>query len=278
MNDFDATPVGHFLPLGGEVPLEVSDAGLMISRGTGRHIAREIPHFVLLFVREGTLHMEEEGRPFELKAGQTLLLWPGRFHRGTQDYAPDLQFYWIHFTLSEKAFEQASVSVPQHSTLMRPDFVNELFRRYLDDLDTGQIDHLGASLYVWMILKEIALVSPASDQRAASILAGRAYTHIRSHFHEKLTASGIAEALGYNPQYLSRAFKQVYNQSITFTIHQVRITYAKKLMLHSNYNIAEVAKLCGFEDAAYFQRIFKQLENTTPLRYQRLRARLRVNG
>ncbi|RYG57373.1 AraC family transcriptional regulator, partial [bacterium] len=62
----------------------------MISRGHGRHIERVAPYYVLLFGREGTLHLEEEDQEFELNAGQTLLLLPHRLHRGTRDYGPNL--------------------------------------------------------------------------------------------------------------------------------------------------------------------------------------------
>ncbi|RYG67813.1 AraC family transcriptional regulator, partial [bacterium] len=232
--------------------------------------------------REGTLHLEEEDQEFELNAGQTLLLLPHRLHRGTRDYGPNLKFYWLHFTLrpdgAEGSMCQPTVEVPQFCTVTRPDYVTELFRRYLHDQETGRLRPLSASLLAWMILTEIADIRPAADTRAAAVLAGRAYTHIQTHFHEKLSASDIARAVGCNPQYLSRIFQEIYRHSLTDGIRRARINHAKSLLIHTNYNVSEVARLSGFEDPTYFQRVFKKLEDTTPLRYQRTRARVPVNN
>ena len=262
----------------------------MKSRGRGRHGEREIDTFVLLFVREGTLHMEEAGREFTVGAGQSLLLWPQRHHKGLADYPEDLQFFWLHFDLAppQGATQVESdgnnvdstavlLNVPQYTTVARPDFVTELFRRYLDDQESGRLQPLSASLLVWLILCEIADARPALEARASTSLAGRAYAHLRTHFHERITAHHVARALGCNPQYLSRAYQQTYGQTLTATLRRMRLHHARSLLLHSNANVSEIARQCGFEDVAYFHRVFKAHEGMTPLNFRLLHARLKVN-
>ncbi len=46
----------------------------------GCHPSRTIDNFELIFVRQGRLMMGEEDQRFEIAAGQTLILWPGRRH------------------------------------------------------------------------------------------------------------------------------------------------------------------------------------------------------
>ncbi|RYX84371.1 AraC family transcriptional regulator [bacterium] len=266
------------LSLGGHLPLDSQRAGLMMSRGIGRHINRTADFFVLLFVREGVLHIEELGTAFEVQAGQSLLLWPGRRHGGTKDYDENLQFYWLHFNLTDIGEDHPALSIPQYTNVTRPDFVTELFRRYLDDQETGHLQPLGAALYSWMILMEISDTRPPLDTGAATSLAGRAYAFVRTHFHEKITASDVAFALGYNSQYLGRVFQRTYNQSLAEAIRRARISHAKSLLLHTNHNVGEIARLSGFEDTTYFQRVFKQLEGMTPLRFRRLHARMMINN
>ena len=265
------------LNLGGQVPLEVREAGLFVSRGRNRHIERVFEAFVLIFVREGVLHIEEENRAFEVGAGQSLLLWPQRAHRGTQDYAENLQFFWLHFVLSDSNQAPALLNVPQHTTIARPDFVSGLFHRFLDDQNTGRLQPLSSALLVWMILTEISDTRVAFPAHSATALAGRAYAHIRTHFHRKLTASDVAKAVECNPQYLSRVFAQSYGQTLTETIRRVRINHARSLLLHSNRNVGEIARECGFEETAYFQRVFKAQEGVPPLHFRRLHARLKIN-
>jgi AraC-like DNA-binding protein len=266
------------LALGGLLPLQTQMGGIMVSRGKGRHIERTADFFVLLFVREGVLHIEEEGVPFEVQAGQSLLLWPGRHHKGTRDYDENLQFFWLHFTLPAHQDSPTTLRIPQHADLTRPDFVTELFRRFLDDQDSGHLQPLSAALYSWMILNEVADTRPPTDTRAATILAGNAYNYIRTHFHEKISASHVALAVGYNAQYLGRIFQQTYRLSLAGAIRRTRINHAKSLLLHTDSNIGEIARLSGFDDITYFQRVFKELEGMTPLRFRRLHARMKVNN
>lgn len=267
------------LRIEGPVPIEADLAGIVISRGRGRHIERIASHFVLLVVRQGVLHIEEEGKEFSVHAGQSLLLWPGRHHVGTRDYDDHLQFFWLHFRLMPTPKSPTHLDVPQHTQLARPDFVTELFRRYLDDQSTDCLQPLAASLYAWMILLEVATPTflPTTEPQAATALAGRVHTYIRIHHHERISVADVAQAIGYNAQYLGRVYRQTYHISLAGAIRRARINHAKWILLETTHNINSIARLCGFQDVSYFQRVFKQLEGITPLQFRRLHSGMNVN-
>lgn len=288
------TTVESTLLLNGSLPIEAFLAGMLISRGSGRHIQRICSHFDLIFVREGVLPIQEEERTFEVRAGESLLLWPGRRHGGTGVFSPDLRFYWLHFNVKEAPpggtyvppSERASappsgaqtLSLPQYATVRRPDFLESLFRRYLDDQETGRLLPAYASLLAWLMLCEIADQRPmCAADRTAAALAGRALAFIRSHLHQPLKVSDIADALGYNPEYLNRVFHQTYHHTLTQEIHLSRIGYARYLLLYSSMNVSEIAHACGFADASYFFRLFKRYEGMTAMAFRRLNAQARVN-
>ncbi|NLG85034.1 MAG: helix-turn-helix transcriptional regulator, partial [Firmicutes bacterium] len=107
--------------------------------------------------------------------------------------------------------------------------------------------------------------------------ANRAEAYIRTHFHEPISTSIIAEKLGCNPDYLERQYKRVYGRTITEEIHARRIHYARTLLIDDTKNIDEIAFNCGFNDPAYFRRIFKRKEGITPSAYRRLYAKMHVN-
>lgn len=48
----------------------------------------------------------------------------------------------------------------------------------------------------------------------------------------------------------------------------LRMSVATELMNTTDFNIQEIAAMCGFEDSRYFSRCFKQLYNTTPSAYR----------
>ncbi|RYX84057.1 AraC family transcriptional regulator [bacterium] len=277
MDEFNSQPTDNVLDVEGSLPIDAQLAGIVISRGEGRHIERIASHFVLLVVRQGILYIEEEGKEFEVHEGQALLLWPGRHHQGTRDYDENLQFFWLHFTMMPRQKGQETLSIPQHTQLTRPDFVTELFRRFLDDQGTGTLLPLGAALYSWMILMEVAATGPTNDTHATAALAVRVHTYIRTHHHERISVSDVAQAVGYHPQYLARIYRQTYKVSLSGAIRRVRIDHAKWLLLHTESKISKIALLSGFEDASYFQRVFKQLEGITPLQFRRMHAHMNVN-
>lgn len=265
------------------LPLSVrcQNAGLCVSRGVGRHPTRTITSYELILVREGVLHIEEEGRRFDVEPGQTLLLWPGRRHGGAAPYPPELSYYWIHFTASDNGLPVAErdLQVPQIRTIARPDHLVALYRRFLEDQETGVLTQTVADLMLLLMLCEV-VAQPRAEQgseTAAAVLAGRADAYIRTNFHTDLSTAGLADRLGCSADYLGRAYRSVYGVSVVEAIHRRRMHHARLLLMSGDQNVDEVSRACGFADSGYFRRVFKRHEGMTPLRYQRLHARVHVN-
>lgn len=275
----------EYLQLPPAWPLRVSHCGLFISRGRGMHPETRIDSFELIFVQRGRLGIHEDERSFDLQAGQTLLLWPGRRHGGTLPYPEDLRFFWIHFyppgELKSVSHPDAlpNLQIPQLATLTEPERLVEIFRRYLDDQESGRLHPVSSDLLVKMMLFEVAqasqLVRPATG--AAILLAQRTRTTIRTHFAQPLSTSIVASALGCNQDYLGRVFRTVYGITLTEAIHRERLRMARQLLLDGELSLAGVAESCGFEDAGYFRRLFRRYEGMSPLAYRRLYAQAHIN-
>jgi AraC-like DNA-binding protein len=265
--------------LDARLPIQAHNAGLFVSRGRGLHPERVIQSHELIFVRRGILRIEEEGEEFEVAAGRTLLLRPGRLHRGTSPYAPDLSFYWIHFAVRDGLDDGLSIDVPRYATVTRPNHLAELFRRFLDDQEAGRLTATSADLLLMLMLSEVSGSDPGENsvERSAAVLAGRADAYIRTHFHEPLNTSKLAGEMGCNPDYLGRAFRGTYGKTITEAIHWRRLRHARRMLLESDRNIDEVSRACGFEDVGYFRKVFKRYEGMPPRAFRRLYAQMHVN-
>ena len=68
-------------------------AGLFNSRGVDSHPTRTMACHELIYVHQGCLPIREEGREFEIKEGEYLILFPQRLHGGTAPFPEDLQFF-----------------------------------------------------------------------------------------------------------------------------------------------------------------------------------------
>jgi len=277
-NDMSQTPA---LVLDPRVRIQALNGGLFISRGKGIHPDRKIDSYELIFVRSGVLGMQEERRAWRIEAGQTLVLWPHRRHYGTVAYPADLSFYWIHFRLhgAPRGHVREALRVPQLGHPERPERLTEILHQFLEDQEAGALQPLQAAALIQLALSEAAR-APApqkNEQGTARVLAARAERYFAVHYHEAVSTSRVAEALRCNPDYLGRVFRRVYGYPLTDGLHRQRVRAARALLIEGRWNVDEIARECGFEDAGYFRRIFKRHVGLTPRAFRQLHARTFVN-
>lgn len=269
--------------------IAAQNAGLFISRGAEMHPTRIITSHELILVQEGELDMWENDQIFHLEAGDTLHLWPGRQHGSTKPMPLGLRFYWIHFEVEARTAYNVEnndgfalgINIPQMACIRQPQRLERLFRTFLDDQETGMLHPTSANLLTMLMLIEVA---QASEERPAlvdeqNVVATWAHTYIRINYARPITTSKVADALGFNADYLGRIYRKVYGCTLTEGIHQRRIHVACKYLLDNNMSasIDQIAQKCGFSDPHYFRRVFRRYMKVTPSEYRREFSHVHVN-
>ena len=58
---------------------------------------------------------------------------------------------------------------------------------------------------------------------------------------------------------------------MTFKQYQteLRVRYAKQMLLDKNYSLEDIAEAVGYSDVKYFSRVFKQITGTAPGEYRK---------
>jgi len=82
----------------------------------------------------------------------------------------------------------------------------------------------------------------------------------------------LEEALAQIPQtpsYTRRLFRRAYGCSPNIYLNNLRISAAKVLLMTRNLPVTEIAYQCGFNDAKYFARRFRQATGQTPSEFKR---------
>lgn len=95
-----------------------------------------------------------------------------------------------------------------------------------------------------------------------------AITYILQNIHKDISVNEIAEKIGMSKYYFIRKFKKYVGYPPIQYINIQRCEMAKVLLREKNNSIKQVAKLCGFEDASYFSKVFYKYTHVHPSDYK----------
>ena len=99
--------------------------------------------------------------------------------------------------------------------------------------------------------------------------------YIEQRYSNKITLEEIAEVCLLSKYYFAHIFKSMTGMSFVSYLSLFRIEKAVILFKYSNKSITEVALECGFGNVRSFNRIFKEVFNTTPLHYKKSNTALK---
>ena len=160
-------------------------------------------------------------------------------------------------------------------------FLTNLFEKMLTELDSEYVHKYDLLRnYVNLIIHEALKSQPANtyfqhtnaSSRIASLfieLLERQFPiDSTEHVLKLRTASDYASHLSVHANHLNRAVKEVTGKTTTEHIADRITNEAKALLMHTNWNISEIAYTLGFEYPAYFNNFFKKQTNQTPGSYR----------
>ena len=107
--------------------------------------------------------------------------------------------------------------------------------------------------------------------QATSAVVKRALVYLHEQYGRSLARHDVALAVGVSESYLSQIFHRELGLSPWDYLSRLRVHMAKELLSSTRESITTVAGRVGFEDAAYFSRVFHKLVGESPHTYRQLR-------
>lgn len=92
--------------------------------------------------------------------------------------------------------------------------------------------------------------------------------YMQENLEDKLTIEKLAELARMNRFHFIRAFKAAFGQSPYDFLTDLRITQAKRLLVHTRLSANEIGEQCGFFSASRFSAAFRQNTGATPSAYR----------
>ena len=74
----------------------------------------------------------------------------------------------------------------------------------------------------------------------------------------------------YSPIYLSRLFKQHMGITMTDYLKNVRLNYAELYLQTTSLTLEEITEQIGLSSVSYFNKIFKEKHEITPVKYRNI--------
>ena len=94
--------------------------------------------------------------------------------------------------------------------------------------------------------------------------------YIEQNYAENLSLNDIAKRFNVSAYYLSRLFKDQTDFSPIQYLNRRRIGEAQSLLMTTNYGIAQIASLVGYENINYFSTAFTKMTGISPTMYRTL--------
>lgn len=83
-----------------------------------------------------------------------------------------------------------------------------------------------------------------------------------------LSVRDVAQRLGTNESYVSRAVNTALGGSFNRFVNSARVDHAKTLLEAGNLSVLSIAMESGFNSKATFNRVFKDIEDMTPTQFR----------
>ncbi len=96
-----------------------------------------------------------------------------------------------------------------------------------------------------------------------------AVTYIRNHYTEEFSCAELAEICYMSRAQMYRLFQSRMDCTPTEYKNRLRVDQAKSMLRNDTIPVGEIARLMGFENTAYFCKIFKRMTGKTPLEYRK---------
>jgi len=95
-------------------------------------------------------------------------------------------------------------------------------------------------------------------------LVKRAILYMNLHYASQIARWKLADTVNVSEDYLTRIFHREVGLSLWEYLNRYRIFLATEMLLHTNDTISEISLRAGFQDQAYFCRVFKKLHGIPP--------------
>ncbi|MBQ8586533.1 MAG: helix-turn-helix transcriptional regulator [Oscillospiraceae bacterium] len=233
--------------------------------------------YQLLYIVSGKTHFFFDGKERIVTAGHMVLIPPRKEQRYDYFGAEKPEVYWVHFTGSEVKNILRKYEIPMDDPVFYSGASSTyayLFKEMIHELQTCRT---GFEELLAMYLSQIFLLVQRTRQEQRPTVSTYiqeemeyARRYFNEHYNEPISIQDYAESRNMSVCYFQRNFKQIVNHTPMQYLLTIRVNNAASLLETTDYSMAEIAAIVGYEDPLYFSRLFRKLKGVSPSEYRKL--------
>ena len=256
-----------------------------------RHFSVKYPHrhdfFEVLFLQKGSGYHVIDGNKYEIKPPGVFFMSPGQAHK--LELSQDIEGYIFIFTadfyLLNRINQNSLIEFPFFYTIHQDNpplqinkesdvhFLETLFKQGIAEIDQ-QGDHIPDMMrsILDLILTTCAARYPVNEnllnKGKGQMLVKKFFHLIEENNHKNLSLSDYAGLIGITSNHLTQTVKELTGKTSLQIVKAKQLLEIKRLLVHTNLNVSEIANQLNFEDQSYFSKFFKRETGLTPLQYR----------
>ena len=256
-----------------------------------RHFSVKYPHrhdfFEVLYLLKGSGFHVIDGNKYEIKPPCVFFMSPGQAHK--LELSHDIEGFIFIFTsdfyLLNRSNQNSLIEFPFFYTIHQDNppllLENENDIRFLETLfrqSISEIQQAGESIpemlrsILDLILTTCAARYPMNENHLnkgkGQILVKRFFHLVEENNQKNLSLSDYAGMIGVTANHLTQIVKVLTGKTSTQIIKSKQILEIKRLLVHTNLNVSEIANQLNFDDQSYFTKFFKRETGLTPFQYR----------
>lgn len=246
-------------------------------------------HFEIISMRQGHAVFHIDTTPYNVKAGEVIIIPGGSLHVGFALEDGDVRFDcvvvnaslfndFLHDPIHARyvaPYMEGRLRFPVKPAESHPAGADcyPLLDEVIEELVTRRPAYeliTKSKLYtLFVLLARTFMPAPFTEKTAEPYFANRdryktLIQHIESNIGEKLSVEAAAAEVGLNPFHFCKMFKRLTGRTFVDYVNLTRMNEAEKLLREGTLTITEIAGIVGCSNPNYFTKLYKQYKGMTP--------------
>lgn len=232
--------------------------------------------FQLLYVAAGKAHFHFGDEEKIVSAGHMVLYRPKEPQKYEYYGHDQTEVYWVHFTGGNVTNLLRSYGLTDDKKVFYcgSDLAyQQLFRAMINELQMCK-DNYPEMLEIYLRqlfirLQRFFKTALKTDNAHVVEEIDKATTFFNEHYNDQINIDEYARETHVSTSWFIRNFKACTGYTPMQYILSKRIYNAEVLLRDTDYNIAEISRIVGYDNPLYFSRVFRKTKKMSPSEYRK---------